>query len=124
MPSKYAQFNSRPHDAVIRVYDDAGNAIASFQARAPDGCRFPDRRTAIPLSFEAFEPALQTPRNVRERIQTTSESRRVHQYRGYDKAAVRRTVDILPLQRCDGICSRKYCDVPLGLNSTKPLFFE
>src|SRR5215472_13901552 len=72
MPSKYAQFNSRPHDAVIRVYDDAGNVIASFQVRAPDGCRFPDRRTAIPLSFEAFEPALQTLPNVAGHIRTKS----------------------------------------------------
>src|SRR5215470_18000503 len=94
------------------------------QARASDGCRFLDRRAAIPQSVGAFEPTPQTPRNVGERIQTTSESRRVHQYRGYDKAAVRRTADILPLQRCDGIFSQKYCDVPLGLNSTKPLFSE
>src|SRR5215831_15640263 len=84
----YAKHRSRAHRAVIRVYDEAGSVIASFQARAPDGCRFPDRRSAIPLSFEAFEPALQTPRNIQERIQTTSESRRVRQYHGYDKAAV------------------------------------
>jgi len=90
-----------------------------FQARASDGCRFLDRRAAIPQSVEAFELAPQTPRNVGERIQTTSESRRVHQYRGYDKAAVRRTVDILLLHRCDGIFSQKYCDVPLGLNAAR-----
>jgi hypothetical protein len=27
MPSNYAQFNSQSHDAVIRVYDDAGNVV-------------------------------------------------------------------------------------------------
>jgi hypothetical protein len=31
MPSNYAQFNSRSHDAVIRVYDDAGNVIETHQ---------------------------------------------------------------------------------------------
>jgi hypothetical protein len=27
MPSNYAQFYSQSHDAVIRVYDDAGNVV-------------------------------------------------------------------------------------------------
>src|SRR6516162_3765932 len=94
----------------------------SRTARASDGYRFLDRRAAIPLFFEAFEPDPRRLRNVEERIQTTSESRRVHRYRGYDKAAVRRTANISPLQRCDGILSQKYFDVPLGLNPTKPLF--
>src|SRR5262249_54972820 len=61
-------------------------AVLASQARAPDGCRFLVRRAAIPQSVEVFEPASQTPRNVGERIQTTSESRKVHQCRGYDKA--------------------------------------
>jgi len=98
--------------------------LLNFQARASDGYRFPDRRAAIPLFFEAFEPDPQRLRNVEERIQTTSESRRVHRYRGYDKAAVRRTANTSPLQRCDGILSQKYFYVPLGLNPTKPLFSE
>src|SRR5215469_2468950 len=92
--------------------------------RASNGYPFRDQQTAILRSFEAFELILRTPPNVRERIQTTSESQRVRQYRGYDKAAVRRTVNIGSLQRCDAILSQKYCDVPLGLNSTKPLFSE
>src|SRR5215472_16495083 len=96
----------------------------AFRLAHQDGCRFPDRRTPIPLSFEAFEPVLQTPRNVRERIQTTSESRRVRQYHGYDKAAVRLMVNTLLPRRCDGIFPQKYFDVPLGSNSTKPLFSE
>src|SRR5215472_1986196 len=94
------------------------------QARAPDGCRFRGQRTAIPPSFGAFEPILQTPQNVRERIQTKSESRRVRQYHDYDKAAGRRTVNTLFLRRYDGIFPQKYLDVPLGSNSTKPLFSE
>src|SRR5215472_10574228 len=94
------------------------------QARAPDGCRFRGQRTAIPPSFEAFEPILQTPQNVRERIQTTSESRRVRQCHDYDKAAGRWTVNTLRLRRCDGIFFRKCFAVLLGLNSTKPLFSE
>src|SRR5215467_7958826 len=104
--------------------DLSGNQSPTSQARAPDGCRFPDRHTAIPPSFLTFEPVLQTLRNVGGRIQTTSESRKVHQYRGYDKAAVRRMVNTLFLRRYDGIFPRKYFDVPLGLNSTKPLFSE
>jgi len=31
MPSNYAQFNSRSHDAVIRVYDAPGNVIESHE---------------------------------------------------------------------------------------------
>jgi len=31
MPSNYAQFNSRSHDAVIRVYDAAGNVIETHE---------------------------------------------------------------------------------------------
>jgi hypothetical protein len=31
MPSNYAQFNSRSHDAVIRVYDEAGNVIEAHE---------------------------------------------------------------------------------------------
>jgi hypothetical protein len=31
MPSNYAQFNSRSQDAVIRVYDDAGNVIETHE---------------------------------------------------------------------------------------------
>jgi hypothetical protein len=31
MPSNYAQFNSRSHDAVIRVYDAAGNVIETHR---------------------------------------------------------------------------------------------
>jgi hypothetical protein len=31
MPSNYAQFYSRSHDAVIRVYDDAGNVIETHE---------------------------------------------------------------------------------------------
>ena len=27
----YAEYYSRPHDAVIRVYDDAGNAIERYK---------------------------------------------------------------------------------------------
>jgi len=30
----YAKFFSRSHDAVIRVYDDAGNVIQTHEARA------------------------------------------------------------------------------------------
>src|SRR5215467_13489273 len=112
-----------PIFAVRLLHNAKGEALA-FRLRAPDGCRFPDRRTAIPLSFEAFEPALQTPRNVRERIQTTSESRRVRQYHGYDKAPVRLMVNTLLPRRCDGISPQKYFDVLLGSNSTKPLFSE
>src|SRR5215813_9488864 len=92
--------------------------------RASNGYRFRDQQTAILRSFEAFELILRTPPNVRERIQTTSGNRRVRQYRGYDKAAVRRMVNTLFLRRYDGIFPQKYFDVPLGLNSTKPLFSE
>jgi hypothetical protein len=31
MPSNYGQFNSRSHDAVIRVYDAAGNVIETHE---------------------------------------------------------------------------------------------
>jgi hypothetical protein len=31
MPSNYAQFNSRSQDAVIRVYDEAGNVIGTHE---------------------------------------------------------------------------------------------
>jgi hypothetical protein len=31
MPSNYAQFNSRSHDAVIRVYDAAGKVIETHE---------------------------------------------------------------------------------------------
>jgi len=31
MPSNYAQFNSRSQDAVIRVYDEAGNVIETHE---------------------------------------------------------------------------------------------
>jgi hypothetical protein len=31
MPSNYAQFYSRSNDAVIRVYDDAGNVIETHE---------------------------------------------------------------------------------------------
>src|SRR5215468_3628763 len=67
--------------------------------RASDGCRFLDQRTAIPPSFGAFEPILQTPRNIQERIQTMSESRRVRQCHDHDKAAGRWTVNTLRLRR-------------------------
>jgi len=30
-PVHYARFNSRSHDAVIRVYDDAGNVIETHE---------------------------------------------------------------------------------------------
>src|SRR5215469_12126572 len=92
--------------------------------RASNGYRFRDQQTAILRSFEAFELILRTPPNVRERIQTTSGNRKVHQCRGYDKAAVRPTANTLLLRRYDGIFSQKCFDVPLGLNSTKPPFFE
>src|SRR5215470_8450361 len=93
-------------------------------SRASDGCRFLDQRTAIPPSFGAFESILQTPRNIQERIQTMSESRRVRQYHDHDKAAGRWTVNTLRLRRCDGIFFRKCFDVLLGVGSTKPLFSE
>src|SRR5215470_4730672 len=97
---------------------------SSPRTRASDGCRFLDQRTAIPPSFEAFEPILQTLRNVRERIRTMSESRRVRRYHDCDKAAGRRTASTLFLRRCDGIFARKCFGVLLGLNSTKPPFSE
>jgi len=31
MPSNYAQFSSRSPDAVIRVYDEAGNVIETHE---------------------------------------------------------------------------------------------
>ena len=30
-PIDYAKFHSRSHDAVIRVYDDAGNVIEAYE---------------------------------------------------------------------------------------------
>jgi hypothetical protein len=45
-----------------------------------DECLFLGRHTAIRRFFEAFELILRTPPNVRERIQTTSESRRVRSW--------------------------------------------
>src|SRR5215471_17729262 len=92
--------------------------------RASNGYRFRDQQTAIPQSSEGFEPILQTPPNVREHIQTTSESRRVRQYRDCDKAAERQMVNTLVLRRCDGIFSQKCLGALLGLNSTKPRFSE
>src|SRR5215471_15584800 len=114
---------------VISVTGDWANETGSRNGtspwtRASGGCRFLDQRSAIPPSFGAFEPILQTPRKIQERIQTMSESRRVRQYHDYDKAAGRRTVSTLLLRRCDGIFPRKCFDVLLGLNSTKPLFSE
>src|SRR5260221_103450 len=95
-----------------------------FWIRASSGCRLRDRHTAILLSFEACEPILQTLRNVGDRIQTMSENRRVRQYHGYGKAAARRAVNTLFLRRCDGILLQIYFGGPLGLNSTRPRFFE
>jgi len=34
MPSNYAQFYSRSHDDVIRVYDEAGNVIETQEHAA------------------------------------------------------------------------------------------
>src|SRR5215469_6466768 len=96
----------------------------SLIRREPDGCQFRDQHTAIPPFSEASEPILQRPRNVEERIQTTSENRRVHQYHGCDKAAARLAANTLFLRRYDEICSQKCCDAPLASNSTKPMFFE
>src|SRR5215472_8774857 len=96
----------------------------SLIRREPDVCQFRHQHTAIPPFSEASEPILQMPRNVEEHIQTTSENRRVHQYRDYGTAVAQRAVNTLFLRRYDGICSQKCCDAPLVSNSTKPAFFE
>ena len=69
----------------------------------PGGCQFRDQHSAILPFSEASEPVLQMPRNVEERIQTMSESRRVRQYRDYDRAVARWAVNTLFLRRYDGL---------------------
>jgi hypothetical protein len=46
----YAKFFSRSHDAVIRVYDDAGNVIEAHEHGGDDLCEFAQRqRAATPI---------------------------------------------------------------------------
>ena len=90
----------------------------------PNECRFPGRHTAIPPSCEESEPIPQKLPNVAERIQTMSENQKARQYRGYDRAAVRPTANIVCLRRCDAICFRKRFGASLASDSTKAPFFE
>jgi hypothetical protein len=38
----YATFFSRSHDAVIRIYDDAGNVIETYEQASFSACSFAD----------------------------------------------------------------------------------
>jgi hypothetical protein len=52
MPSNYAQFNSRSHQAVIRVYDDAGIVIETHERTAVIALGFHQRDQCTGLAHQ------------------------------------------------------------------------
>jgi hypothetical protein len=60
MPSNYAQFNSRSHDAVIRVYDAAGNVIETRKHKG-------DFKEVLSITRLKQEAATRKPRSGRFR---------------------------------------------------------